>query len=361
MDTVAQEYFNVAWPLCLGESKATGVFPEIIFAQTALETGYGLHHPQNNYFGIKGSGESLSTIEVVKGVANKVMQHFAGYASMASSFQGYATFLLRNRRYTNFRTDGSISAQLVALGTSGYATDPNYAMKVGKIVDLVPEYLSNSPYAVKAGSITAKSLATTEDIMNGNTTTDTLTETVGTQQQIVEGNTTVLGTTSKVPHKTGLLADLGHEADQLIVDPIKALVAHKSALQVAANLITGLLPYAPLPAPAATAITDIVNGISAMAQAPVPVAPGSTVAVEEAPVVAEADPVAAAPAINPILADAIQDGEELLEEVVSDFFAGNLTKTNVETQFETEVGKVIKQGEELFAPALGIAKDPNSN
>ena len=360
MDTVAQEYFNVAWPLCLKEASVTHVFPEIIFAQSAVETGYGLHHPQNNYFGIKGSGENLSTVEVVNGVANKVMQHFAGYASMAASFAGYASFILRNRRYKTFHTDGSISAQLVALGTSGYATDPNYAMKVGRIVDLVPEYLAASPYGSQTQAvkqpipqtrINPASLATTEDkqTMDANTTTVVTTDPVADLSH------------AKPVHQTGFLADLGHEADQLIVDPIKALVAHKSALQVAANLITGLLPYAPIPPGATAAITDIVNGITNLAKAPVP----ATATTMEQPSPVAADPVAtdaeAAPALNPILADAIADGEELLSEFVGDFLAGNFTKQVAINQAEAEAFKAIGQAEQVFAPELGIAKNPNAN
>src|SRR5579859_355765 len=137
MATEHQElaFFNSMWPLCIANSKATGVHAEIIFAQSALETGYGVEAPQNNYFGIKGPGESLTTVEYIHGVAHTLQQHFAGYPSMAESAAGYARFINTNRRYIPFKNAGSLAAQLVALGQSGYATDPKYVSKLEPIID----------------------------------------------------------------------------------------------------------------------------------------------------------------------------------------------------------------------------------
>lgn len=150
MTNQEQLFFNSIWSLCLDAAAQSGVHPEIIFAQAALESGYGLHHPQNNYFGIKGAGDALQTTEFVNGVAQHVAASFAGFAGMADSVAGYSSFILRNRRYRAFRSPGSIAVQLAALGASGYATDPNYIHKLGPIIDGIPDLERNyhSPVGV---------------------------------------------------------------------------------------------------------------------------------------------------------------------------------------------------------------------
>lgn len=353
--SVQQDYFNTAWPLCLEASAECSVRPEIIFAQSALETGYGLHHPANNYFGIKAgpsTGVSASTqdltTEYINGVARKIQQHFAGYPTMASSFLGYATFLRNNRRYKTFESGGSLSIQLMALGTSGYATDPNYAVKIGRIVDLVPGYLaiySNS--LQKSAAVAAKPIAPSiikEPIM---------TETVASGD--LAGNVTV---TSKPAHETGFLADVGHDVDEAL-NPVKSLVseltAHKTGLQVAINLATSLLPYAPIPAAAATAATDILNGLSGLANKPIP----ATATTPAAP--APAAPVVVAEPLPTAISEALEDGEQLLSTLGQDFLSGNLSGVTIGEAFKEKIPTVVEQVENAFNPGLGIAKNPNAN
>ena len=112
-----------------------GIDHRIILAQAALETGWGKHAPDNNYFGIKGQGRKLKTLEADgHGGFVQIEDSFRGFASPQASFIGYADFLLANRRYGNFlqtgRSGRSLEEQTAALQASGYATDPNYGMKV---------------------------------------------------------------------------------------------------------------------------------------------------------------------------------------------------------------------------------------
>lgn len=334
-DQVAQDYFNVAWPLCLVESKVTGVTPEVIFAQSALETGYGLHTPQNNFFGIKGAGGNLTTTEYVHGVATRLQQHFTGYASMASSFQGYANFLLRNRRYKNFRSAGSISAELVALGTSGYATDPNYAMKVGKIVDLIPQYLQvySETYKLPVSAPVSAPVAVTQ----------------AAHAKDANVMTTV------VQQIEGFFSD------------------HKSALSTASNIIKGLLQFAPIPEAASNAIGDVVTGLDAMVQAPIPVVtdPVTGVVSVASPIVAAetpavvVEPVAGNTTVNiegTLLADAIKEGEALVPDLFAQYTSGNLTLRTAEGDAALAAEHFIDDAEkDVFNPALGIVKSPTSN
>jgi hypothetical protein len=128
-----KEFIEKAWPLAVKAGEQTGVDPRIIMAQSAVETGWGKHAPQNNYFGIKGKGGSLMTREVVNGKSVMMKQNFAGYGSMEESFQGYADFINKNKRYGELKGAQGIEAQSAALQRSGYATDPTYGAKVGQI------------------------------------------------------------------------------------------------------------------------------------------------------------------------------------------------------------------------------------
>ena len=131
------EFFSSLLPYAVQASQRTGVDPRIILAQAALESGYGKHAPGNNLFGIKShgqaGGQSLATTEVVNGRPVRVTDSFRSYASPGESVAGYADFINSNPRYKPLRTAQGLDAQLQALGQSGYATDPNYAQKVGAI------------------------------------------------------------------------------------------------------------------------------------------------------------------------------------------------------------------------------------
>lgn len=126
-------FFASLMPAALKASQATGVDPRIILGQAALESDYGRHAPNNNYFGIKGPGQSLATTEVINGQPVRTTASFRGYASPDASVAGYANFINSNPRYRPLRSAQGLDAQLRALGASGYATDPNYAAKVGSI------------------------------------------------------------------------------------------------------------------------------------------------------------------------------------------------------------------------------------
>lgn len=114
-------------------SASTGIDTNVILAQAALESNYGQSAPNNNLFGVKGSGATQSTQEYVNGKWVTTQAQFAGYASPAASFVGYADFINSNQRYSSVASSGGIAAQASALQSAGYATDPNYASKVTSI------------------------------------------------------------------------------------------------------------------------------------------------------------------------------------------------------------------------------------
>jgi flagellum-specific peptidoglycan hydrolase FlgJ len=132
------EFTRKMMPLAEAASAQTGVDARIIFAQAALESGWGRRAPQNNYFGIKGKGAFLMTKEFINGRMVDVPQSFAGYGSMEGSVQGYADLIKNSRRYTAFRTARGVDAQIDELDRSGYYTDPNYKAKLRTVVSSLP-------------------------------------------------------------------------------------------------------------------------------------------------------------------------------------------------------------------------------
>ncbi len=110
----------------------TGLDPRLVAAQAALESNFGKSAPGNNLFGIKGAGTPISTMESVNGQMVPTKASFASYDSPDASFDGYGK-LMSGSRYAGVRGAQGLDAQLDALGKSGYATDPNYAAKVGAI------------------------------------------------------------------------------------------------------------------------------------------------------------------------------------------------------------------------------------
>ena len=136
------EFFSVMMPHAQRVSDRTGIDPRLVLAQAALETGYGKSAPNNNFFGIKshgrGGGSNLQTKEFEGGRMVTKSQSFRGYSDPGQSFDDYADFLLRNKRYQPVLNAGGLDAQIAAMGNSGYATDPNYASKLAQIAGAAP-------------------------------------------------------------------------------------------------------------------------------------------------------------------------------------------------------------------------------
>lgn len=132
-------------------SQATGIPAQFMLGQAALESGWGKRElrasdgtPSHNLFGIKaGAGwkgpvvEAVTT-EYINGIAHKRVEKFRAYPSYADAFRDYANLLSANPRYTEAlrqavqRLDAEGFAH--ALQRAGYATDPAYGDKLGRII-----------------------------------------------------------------------------------------------------------------------------------------------------------------------------------------------------------------------------------
>ena len=128
---------------------ATGIPASFMVAQAAHETGWGKRNIRMadgsnsfNLFGIKagvdwkGATTQVLTTEVVNGEAKKVTQTFRAYSSYEESFADYARLMKTSPRYREVVAQAD-SAQGFAKGLqrAGYATDPAYADKLGRIIN----------------------------------------------------------------------------------------------------------------------------------------------------------------------------------------------------------------------------------
>jgi flagellum-specific peptidoglycan hydrolase FlgJ len=144
------EFIAAMTPVAKEVAANLGVSHKIILAQAALESGWGKHQRSNNLMGIKSHGEAggvdVVTHEVVNGKRVKIKDSFRQYDTPEDSIRGYGAFLKANSRYRHFLRAGAESedAQLSALQTSGYATDPRYAFKLRNIMDGLPDEDANT-------------------------------------------------------------------------------------------------------------------------------------------------------------------------------------------------------------------------
>lgn len=137
------------WPHAQRAAQELGTRPEALIAQAALETGWGKHmirgaDGQNsfNLFGIKadtrwqGQRAVADTVEFREGLMRRERAAFRAYPSPAESFADYADFLQSNPRYREALQAGEDGQAFVqALSAAGYATDPNYASKINRIME----------------------------------------------------------------------------------------------------------------------------------------------------------------------------------------------------------------------------------
>ena len=145
----AEEFVETLWPWAREAAGMLGLKPQALLAQAALETGWGKHQmrladgsPANNLFGIKAdhrwSGEraTVETLEYEQGVAVRKRANFRAYDSYRESFNDYVNFLTSNPRYQEtLAKTGDSSAYFTSLQKAGYATDPNYAEKINRLLE----------------------------------------------------------------------------------------------------------------------------------------------------------------------------------------------------------------------------------
>lgn len=130
--------------------RQTGVPASFILGQAALESGWGKGEIRNadgsnsfNLFGIKatrgwrGATTQVTTTEFEGGQAMKVKAGFRSYGSYTEAFADYARMLSSSPRYAGVvRNANTAEAFAGGMQRAGYATDPQYANKLARTIQL---------------------------------------------------------------------------------------------------------------------------------------------------------------------------------------------------------------------------------
>lgn len=146
-----QDFVQRLTPYALQASRETGVPAQLMLGQAALESGWGrreirLPDGSNSYnlFGIKagaswnGKVAEVTTTEYHNGIPGKQVEKFRAYNSYAEAFSDYAHLLRDNPRYAPVLKEGQTAPSAAhALQHAGYATDPNYATKLVKVMNRI--------------------------------------------------------------------------------------------------------------------------------------------------------------------------------------------------------------------------------
>jgi flagellar protein FlgJ len=143
------EFVSQVMPSIERAASELGVDAHGLLAQAALETGWGQRMPRTadgspslNLFGIKAGDEwsgaraTADTVEFSNGVATQKRTAFRAYASIDESVNDFARLLKNSPRYREvIAAGGDTRAYVDSIGKSGYATDPQYANKLNRILN----------------------------------------------------------------------------------------------------------------------------------------------------------------------------------------------------------------------------------
>lgn len=144
-DMSKTEFIETLAPHAKKAEEAYGTRPSLLIAQAALESNWGnstLSTASNNYFGIKGSenSEQYATREYTNEEWTQINASFKQYDSLEDSIADYATLLKNGTSwdsdfYQEVLDADNYQEAALALQEAGYATDPDYAGKLIRIIE----------------------------------------------------------------------------------------------------------------------------------------------------------------------------------------------------------------------------------
>ena len=131
-------------------ARESGIPASYMIGQAGHETGWGkseIRHrdgsPSHKLFGIKatyawkGKVAEITTTEYVNGTPRKTVAKFRAYDSYADSFRDYARLITKSPRYDQVMDQvGSVQGFASGLQKAGYATDPQYAAKLSRAINM---------------------------------------------------------------------------------------------------------------------------------------------------------------------------------------------------------------------------------
>jgi peptidoglycan hydrolase FlgJ len=130
--------------------KDSGLPSGFMLGQAGHETGWGRSEirmkggaPSHNLFGIKagpgwnGKVAEVTTTEYINGTPRKVVAKFRAYDSYEASFRDYARLITESPRYAQAsQQTASVQGYANGLQRAGYATDPAYAAKLSRAINM---------------------------------------------------------------------------------------------------------------------------------------------------------------------------------------------------------------------------------
>ena len=164
-----KEFIQTYKPFALESERKTGISHLFILAQAALESAWGKRAPGYNFFGVKArSGtpankkQLLTTTEVLSSPTinpqqfpkiisiskradgrwlYKVQDWFRKYDTPEECFTDHAQFFFKNKRYAKaLEVKGDPYKFAEEVAKAGYATAPNYADSLKKIIKMIESY-----------------------------------------------------------------------------------------------------------------------------------------------------------------------------------------------------------------------------
>lgn len=161
--TSQQEFVSRLYPYAEKAAKALGTTPEVLIAQSALETGWGQKmvkgqqgQQSNNLFNIKadsrwqGEHAAVNTLEYEQGIAVKQRANFRVYEDIGQSFNDFVSFVGDGERYQQALKQAANPHNFIrSLQDAGYATDPKYADKVIQVMQTITRDFKDALQGVK--------------------------------------------------------------------------------------------------------------------------------------------------------------------------------------------------------------------
>ena len=135
-------FVQTMMPYAEEASRRTGIDPLVILTQAAHETGWGRAAPGNNFFGIKGAGQTFATHEYEGGQRVNQSASFRTYASPLESFLDWANLMQKPRYAAVLQARTPVDA-FKALKAAGYATDPKYVAKLTSVASRISKVNPN--------------------------------------------------------------------------------------------------------------------------------------------------------------------------------------------------------------------------
>lgn len=133
VDIIPGKEVDNSWGGVYAAAKLAGAkFPECVAAQWALESGWGQHTSGvNNFFGLKGEGTDCVTWEHFDGKDVTITDSFKNFDSVQDCVNELVKLWYKD--YKNYKgVNRASTAEECAelLRKEGYATDPNYSVKL---------------------------------------------------------------------------------------------------------------------------------------------------------------------------------------------------------------------------------------